>query len=453
MRSKALVLGIIFTILIGTVLEDRAQARTSVNINLFYEELAPYGQWSPHQEFGYVWQPYEVGYDWKPYSNGKWAWSDQGWIWVSYEPYGWATYHYGRWIYDDYRGWLWIPGTTWAPAWVSWHQSPEYIGWSPLPPDRRFFIEIGFNFNSYKPYRYKPYYYKPYHYKHKHKKHHYYHHNYRPPARHCVFLPHHKFGHHKHAGKASVLNPQDAIVFRNSKNITNIKYSGNKVINYGPDKYFIEKRSNKKVVRHNIVDRKHVGAPKHINRVQGNTYNVYRPKIQRNNNRNVFIENRKNTNFHRSKGVNKKTSYKQDHGRINLNHQDYDKNDNKKRQYKNSYNNTASKKNVRISNPNLYNKRPYKPSFQNSKNIDFYETRSKLRKNSPKPNRIKSNNVQHNKFQHQSGNYKNKRKNNDNYQSRDKNFSKKKHNVKQKNYKNTSTRSSQPSSRGNFSRR
>jgi len=91
----------------------------------------------------------------KPYTDGRSEWSEQGWIWISYEPWGWATYHYGRWVYDDYQGWIWIPGTTWAPTWVSWQQSPEYIGWSPLPPDRGFFIEIGIYFNVYKPYYYK----------------------------------------------------------------------------------------------------------------------------------------------------------------------------------------------------------------------------------------------------------------------------------------------------------
>ncbi len=213
----------------------------------------PYGGWSPHPEFDYVWQPYEVGPHWKPYTDGRWEWSDQGWLWISYEPWGWATYHYGRWVYDDYAGWIWIPGTTWAPAWVSWHESPEYIGWSPLPPDRGFFVEIGFVFNSYKPY------YKPYGYKHRYKKHCYYHdyyhnpHYYKPPAKHFVFLPYHKFGNHKHVA-SEVVPPEYAITLRNSKNVTNIKRVNNKVYNYGPNKYAIEKRSKRKLVRHKIND-------------------------------------------------------------------------------------------------------------------------------------------------------------------------------------------------------
>ena len=282
MRLKIAAIGIVFTILVGVVIEHRAQAQSAVSIDLFYQKLSPYGEWSPHPEFGYIWQPYDVGPEWKPYADGRWEWSDQGWIWISYEPWGWATYHYGRWVYDDYTGWVWIPGTTWAPAWVSWHESPEYIGWSPLPPDRGFFIEIGFVFNSYKSY------YKPYRHKHHYKKHRYYHdyyhnpHHYRPPAKHCVYLPYEKFGHHKHAGKASVPD-EYAITLRNTKNITNIRHVNNKVINYGPSKYVVEKRSNRKLVSHKIVD-KHatqLKGRKNINHIKDKSYNVYRPKIDR----------------------------------------------------------------------------------------------------------------------------------------------------------------------------
>ena len=32
-------------------------------------------------------------------------------------------------------GWVWVPGYTWAPAWVSWRYGDGYAGWAPLPPD------------------------------------------------------------------------------------------------------------------------------------------------------------------------------------------------------------------------------------------------------------------------------------------------------------------------------
>jgi hypothetical protein len=69
--------------------------------------------------------------------------SDYGWTWVSDEPFGWATYHYGRWAWDSQVGWLWVPGTDWAPAWVAWQQGNGYVGWAPLPPTVGFEIGAG----------------------------------------------------------------------------------------------------------------------------------------------------------------------------------------------------------------------------------------------------------------------------------------------------------------------
>jgi len=32
------------------------------------------------------------------------------------------------------HGWLWIPGSDWGPAWVSWRSGEGYYGWAPLGP-------------------------------------------------------------------------------------------------------------------------------------------------------------------------------------------------------------------------------------------------------------------------------------------------------------------------------
>lgn len=101
----------------------------------FYDALSPYGQWIDNPQYGYVWMP-NVGPDFKPYStNGNWVYTDGGWTWASNYPWGWATFHYGRWFFEEGYGWTWIPGNEWAPAWVSWRQSPEYYGWAPLGPN------------------------------------------------------------------------------------------------------------------------------------------------------------------------------------------------------------------------------------------------------------------------------------------------------------------------------
>ncbi|HYU30765.1 MAG TPA: DUF6600 domain-containing protein [Thermoanaerobaculia bacterium] len=110
--------------------------RTSVDIGFFYDDLAPYGYWVDRPSYGWSWAPRHVASSWRPYSDGHWALTDAGWTWISDEPFGWATYHYGRWVLDPDYGWLWIPGSEWAPAQVSWRESDDYIGWAPLPPPR-----------------------------------------------------------------------------------------------------------------------------------------------------------------------------------------------------------------------------------------------------------------------------------------------------------------------------
>src|SRR3954464_2631010 len=44
---------------------------------------------------GGVWEPAQVEVGWRPYTRGRWVQSDYGWTWLSNEPWGWATYHYG----------------------------------------------------------------------------------------------------------------------------------------------------------------------------------------------------------------------------------------------------------------------------------------------------------------------------------------------------------------------
>ena len=109
--------------------EDRAGS-----YDVFYDRLQPEGNWYDDDTYGYVWQPRVAERDdrWRPYTDGHWAYTDRGWCWVSNEDFGWATYHYGRWIRIRGRGWVWIPGNEWAPAWVSWRHTDddETVGWA-----------------------------------------------------------------------------------------------------------------------------------------------------------------------------------------------------------------------------------------------------------------------------------------------------------------------------------
>lgn len=103
----------------------------------FDQPLSPYGHWVEVADYGRCWVPNGVDRDWRPYTNGHWQNTEAGWYWVSDEPWGWATYHYGRWDWRSEVGWLWVPQTQWAPAWVSFHQGGGYTGWAPLHPSAR----------------------------------------------------------------------------------------------------------------------------------------------------------------------------------------------------------------------------------------------------------------------------------------------------------------------------
>ena len=117
---------------------------------LFYEALAPDGNWSQDPTYGYSWTPTVSSTDpnWRPYANdGHWAYTDHGWYWESNYNWGWAAFHYGRWHNNENR-WSWVPDNTWGPAWVDWRQSDNYYGWAPLPPGSRFEAGVGFSFNN-----------------------------------------------------------------------------------------------------------------------------------------------------------------------------------------------------------------------------------------------------------------------------------------------------------------
>lgn len=117
-------------------LDTAAAETTAHDIDVFYAPLAAHGRWVAMAPYGYVWVPTGVAPGWRPYTLGQWLWTDRyGWLWASDEPFGWAVYHYGRWGYDKARGWFWVPGDRWAPAWVTWREGDETIGWAPLAPE------------------------------------------------------------------------------------------------------------------------------------------------------------------------------------------------------------------------------------------------------------------------------------------------------------------------------
>src|SRR5690606_32613140 len=99
------------------------------DVTIFYDQLDPYGQWYDDPDYGYVFAPSRANY--VPYTNGYWNYTDYGLTWVSNDPFGWATDHYGRWVYRGGR-WVWRPDTRWGPAWVQWRTGDNYVGWAPM---------------------------------------------------------------------------------------------------------------------------------------------------------------------------------------------------------------------------------------------------------------------------------------------------------------------------------
>ncbi|HEX9303449.1 MAG TPA: DUF6600 domain-containing protein [Thermoanaerobaculia bacterium] len=125
----AILVAVAFTVLAPP--PASASVSWSVSISYFHESLAPYGRWVVSEPYGEVWVPSRISSGWDPYWNGEWIWTDYGWTWVSYDPWGDIPYHYGTWVWVD-NGWAWEPGTVWAPAWVTWAWTDDYIGWAPV---------------------------------------------------------------------------------------------------------------------------------------------------------------------------------------------------------------------------------------------------------------------------------------------------------------------------------
>ncbi len=107
------------------------------SIDTFYDALQPYGRWVSSPSYGQIWVPSRsvVGASFTPYATGgSWVYTDSGWMFESDWDWGWAPFHYGRWYREPRYGWVWVPGSVWAPAWVDWRFGGGVVGWAPLPP-------------------------------------------------------------------------------------------------------------------------------------------------------------------------------------------------------------------------------------------------------------------------------------------------------------------------------
>lgn len=219
----------------------------TVSFQSFYDVLSPMGEWiqitkedidedlsdgegqSMHSltglaedDFLYIWKP-NAGSDWKPYMNGRWEYTEQGWLWVSADNWGNTTYNYGRWWNSPKYGWVWLPGYTWAPAWVRWKVSDngKHLGWTALTPKAKWKSETGISSDNYK---------------------------YKNSDADWVFTDYNSFTGELNSGKIVPVSENSALV-KNASDITDIRTENDLIITNGPDVNKIEEKTGKKYNR------------------------------------------------------------------------------------------------------------------------------------------------------------------------------------------------------------
>lgn len=229
---------------------SEAKHRYGAGFEIFYSSLGSHGEWV-QVEFGYAWRPHHVRHGWRPYMDGRWVWTEYGWYWVSYEPYGWAVYHYGRWFYDDYYGWIWIPDDVWGPAWVEWRYSDDYIGWAPLPPYARFSVSFGISYTM----------------------------AWAAPVHYWNFVPCRHFTTRR---VVDYVQPVERTrrFFGNTRSATEIRGDGNRVVNRGVDVSFVERRTNGRINRVDVVDGERDRGDRYVRSSGRERIEAYRPQIE-----------------------------------------------------------------------------------------------------------------------------------------------------------------------------
>jgi hypothetical protein len=261
MKYKTLSIALVLAIVLSTVsCATRTGARARlvypdqariVDVSFFYDELSPYGRWFQLDEYGWVWTPYGMSYGWRPYTNGYWVWTDWGWTWVSAWRWGWAPFHYGRWHHHARHGWLWIPGTVWAPAWVIWRHRPGWIGWSPLPPQVGWRAGFGLDFGNVNIDRViEPHYYS--------------------------FVEERLFSArnlHQHIQ----LEARNVSLLRDTRSIVDYSDDSGRVVNRGVAVEQIERDTGQKIRRHRLVD----ASAARPDEVRGEDVVVFRPKLEK----------------------------------------------------------------------------------------------------------------------------------------------------------------------------
>jgi hypothetical protein len=230
------------------VAPQKASAQLSIDFQIFYDDLSPYGNWVDNSDYGYVWSP-DVYSGFSPYStNGYWIYTYAGWTWVSNYSWGWAPFHYGRWFYDRYYGWLWAPDTEWGPGWVSWRRSNDYYGWAPIGPGISFEIAYGNGYNL--------------------------------PYNQWTFVRDQDFG-RTNINNYYIDNSNNVTIINNTTVINNIMTDAGRNTRYnaGPDRTDVERRAGRTFAPVALRE-----SNKPAQNLSNGELQIYRPRVEKNNN-------------------------------------------------------------------------------------------------------------------------------------------------------------------------
>lgn len=248
MKKLLLLAGLIVLVHAGSPAHTR---HVSVSFGVFYSSLSPHGEWIAIGGDVHAWRPVRVPVGWRPYMYGRWVWTDYGWYWVSDEPWAWAVFHYGRWYYDDYYGWIWIPGYDWAPAWVEWRYGGGYFGWAPLGPYAVFSIKIGIHYR----YRWTT----PHHWW---------------TFVDCGYVSHPNL--HRYVYRTE----DNTRYLGRTRGAGNVRYRDGRVVTHGPERDYVERAGKIRVARADVVDvddLRSVGVTRSGDREK---IGAYRPRIE-----------------------------------------------------------------------------------------------------------------------------------------------------------------------------
>ncbi|MGH2567719.1 MAG: DUF6600 domain-containing protein, partial [Bacteroidota bacterium] len=183
--------------------------------------------------------------------------------WMSSEPFGWAVFHYGRWYFDDYYGWIWIPDRVWGPAWVEWRYNDDYLGWAPLPPYASFSFSIGIRFTT----------------------------RWVAPHGYWTFVRYRHFG-SSYVDRYAAPSDYTRRLIGVTRTSTRYEVDRDRIINRGVDRTTVERQGNTRIERYDVTQGRERG--ERIVRDGGRErIEVYRPDNDPNTERNVRVEARR----------------------------------------------------------------------------------------------------------------------------------------------------------------